>query len=72
MTKYQKLFEKTYAPSVEQQQEIVDLCDEHLEAIVKSHGYLYAQGWRDYMLPFMGIGAGIGVAIGFIIGKLTR
>lgn len=62
------LWNKVYAPTQEQQNLVMEIfkrcSNEECQALVKFGSHMYAEGWKDYMLPFMGIGAVIGVLIG--------
>jgi len=66
MKEIKKLWEIAYPVTDEQNEMISKLCedDSNRDTIVAVCGRLYAEGWKDYFLPFVGIGVALGVLIG--------
>ena len=70
MKKVKELWEIAYPVTDEQNEKISKLCedDSNRDAIIAVGGRLYAEGWKDYLLPFVGIG----IALGILIGRKIR
>ena len=72
MGKIQDLWNKTYAPTKEQQAIIGDILEsctfDEAMALSKFGTHMYAEGWKDYMLPFVGTG----LVVGILIGRVTK
>jgi len=66
------LWNKAYVPTEEQQKLVESIyersTDKEREALIKMGGHMYAEGWKDYAIPF----ALVGGAIGYIISRVTR
>lgn len=65
---FKKFWEWCYAPTKEQQKIIEDLWNnsDHKTrmAIAKFGGHMYAEGWKEKFLPFVGAGLITGYMIG--------
>ena len=72
MGKIQDLWNMAYAPTNKQQHIIEDIFNsctfEEAMALGRFGSHMYAEGWKDYMLPFIGTG----LTIGILIGRATK
>ena len=70
MNWFKKKWLETYGLSDEQKDTIVQLWNDkrYHDSIVDHGAFMYAEGWKDFLVPFVSAG----VVVGFLIGRKTR